>query len=171
MKPLGVVLLVAVASSCIVDRTSMRPLGVGDEVPNCGAEALDGDSITLADLRGTPLLLNLWATWCVPCRTEMPELQEISEKYEGSLEVIGVSIDQPGTQEAVRGFLADVGADFRILLDPEQRAVRSFTTVGVPETFLVDSEGVVRARAEEHHEVDARLLDPHLPYEDQPLHA
>ena len=146
MKPLGVVLLVAVASSCIVDRPSMRPLGVGDEVPNFGAESLDGDSITLADLRGTPLLLNLWATWCVPCRPEMPELQEISEKYEGSLEVIGVSIDQPGTQEAVRGFLADVGADFRILLDPEQRAVRSFTTVGVPETFLVDSEGVVRAR-------------------------
>ena len=62
MKPLGVVLLVAVASSCIVDRTSLRPLGVGDEVPNFGAESLDGDSITLADLRGTPLLLNLWAT-------------------------------------------------------------------------------------------------------------
>ena len=146
MKPLGVVLLVAAVLSCVVDRTSMRPVAAGDDAPNFGARSLDGDSITLSDLRGTPVLLNVWATWCVPCRTEMPELQEISEKYEGSLEVIGVSIDEYGTQDAVRGFLEDVGTDFRILLDPEQRAVRSFTTVGVPETFLVDSEGVVRAR-------------------------
>jgi len=146
VKPLGVALLVVAFSSCFIDRTAMRPLGVGDDVPNFGAQSLDGDSITLGDLRGTPVLLNIWATWCVPCRTEMPELQEISEKYEGSLEVIGVSIDEYGTQDAVRGFLEDVGTDFRILLDPEQRAVRSFTTVGVPETFLVDSEGVVRAR-------------------------
>jgi peroxiredoxin len=76
----------------------------------------------------------------------MPELQELAEYYGESLEVIGISIDGRGSEDRIQAFLEDVGVDFRILLDPDQRFVREFTTIGVPETFLIDTEGIIRAR-------------------------
>jgi thiol-disulfide isomerase/thioredoxin len=118
----------------------------GDTAPAYGALSLVGDSIDFAELRGRALLVNVWATWCGPCRAEMPELQELHEQYGDDLSVIGVSIDQAGDQDLIEGFLEDVGIDFTILLDPEGRVTRRFTTIGVPETFLIDAEGIVRKR-------------------------
>jgi len=76
----------------------------------------------------------------------MPGLQELHERYGDRVRVVGVSIDRPGSSAQIRGFLEDVGVGFEILHDPEERIVRSFTTIGVPETFLIDAEGTVRHR-------------------------
>ena len=123
-----------------------RPLQVGDRAPEYGARSLAGDSVSLAELDGRPVVVNLWATWCAPCRQEMPELQELAERYGDDLAVVGVSIDRMGTEEDIRRFLDEVGVDFPILLDPGERFVHRFMTIGVPETFLIDAEGVVRRR-------------------------
>jgi peroxiredoxin len=76
----------------------------------------------------------------------MPELQELSERYGDDLVVVGVSIDRAGADESIRAFLDEVGVDFPVLLDPRERFVHRFMTLGVPETFLIDADGVVRWR-------------------------
>ena len=145
--------------ACMDGREGVRPLLVGDPAPRYGARSLAGDSIDLASLRGRPVLVNVWATWCGPCRAEMPELQELADRYGGDITVVGVSIDGAGATGRIRGFLDEVGVDFVILHDPEQRVVRRFTTVGVPESFLLDAGGIVRRRwTGRFHPLDAETI-------------
>lgn len=117
---------------------------VGDKAPDYGAATLSGDSITLASLRGSPVLLNIWATWCPPCRKEMPDLQELHERYSPQgLRVVGVSIDASGADEAVADFLEEYGVTYTILRDPADRIASVFMTQGVPVTILIDADGTV----------------------------
>ena len=146
MKKWTVIAAFLALNACTEERLGRARLTVGDPAPDYSAQSFAGDSVDLAGLRIRPLVVNLWATWCAPCRAEMPELQELAEYYGESLEVIGISIDGRGSEDLIQGFLEDVGVDFRILLDPDQRVVREFTTIGVPETFLIDTEGIIRAR-------------------------
>lgn len=120
---------------------------VGSKVPEYGAHTLAGDSITLASLEGEPILLNIWATWCPPCRKEMPDLQALHDRYspEG-LRVVGVSVDAAGTDEAVQQFLEEYGVTYTILRDPSDRISSVFMTQGVPVTILIDREGTVKWR-------------------------
>jgi peroxiredoxin len=76
----------------------------------------------------------------------MPELQELGERFGGDLTVVGVSIDRMGAEEDVRRSLDEVGVEFPMLLDPRERFVQRFMTIGVPETFVIDASGVVRRR-------------------------
>lgn len=117
---------------------------VGDKVPEYGATTLSGDSVTLASLRGSPVLLNIWATWCPPCRKEMPDLQELHERYSPQgLKVVGVSIDAGGADQAVAQFLEEYGVTYTILRDPGDRIASVFMTQGVPVTILIDADGTV----------------------------
>ena len=115
-------------------------------MPAYGARSLDGDSVEFNQFRGKPLLVNLWATWCGPCRVEMPEIQELYERYGDLVRVVGVSLDSRGSEAQVRRFVEDIGVTFGILLDPDERVVRQFKTIGVPATFLIDAEGTLRHR-------------------------
>jgi thiol-disulfide isomerase/thioredoxin len=84
-----------------------RPLQPGDPVPAYAAPNLNGDTVALATLRGQAVVLNVWATWCAPCREEMPELQALHERFHGrGLRVLGVSIDASGSEDPIRYFLA-----------------------------------------------------------------
>lgn len=117
---------------------------VGDRAPEYGAVDLAGDSITLASLQGAPVLLNIWATWCPPCRKEMPDLQELHETFAPhGLQVVGVSIDAGGADEAVRQFLEEYDVTYQILRDPSDRISSVFMTQGVPVTVLIDASGIV----------------------------
>lgn len=117
---------------------------VGDRAPDYGAHTLTGDSITLASLRGEPVLLNIWATWCPPCRKEMPDLQALHDRYAPQgLRVVGVSIDAAGMDDAVRQFLEEYEVTYTILRDPSDRISSVFMTQGVPVTILIDSKGTV----------------------------
>lgn len=132
---------------CSPEETGYRPLAAGDPVPEYGAPVLDGDSLYLASLRGQPVLLNVWATWCPPCREEMPALQALHERYvDRGLRVIGVSVDSRGAEPAVRAFLAEGDITFTILHDASDAVSRQFRTIGVPETFLIDPSGRVARR-------------------------
>jgi cytochrome c biogenesis protein CcmG, thiol:disulfide interchange protein DsbE len=124
-----------------------RPLVAGDDAPSYAAMDLAGDTVRLVDLRGEVVVLNLWATWCHPCREEMPALQALHEALaDRGLRVVGVSIDGRSSADLIPGFLEEVGVTFPILRDPEERVVRAFTTMGVPETFLIGRDGTLLHR-------------------------
>lgn len=120
---------------------------VGAPIPAYAAVSLGGDSVSLAGQRGKVVLLNVWATWCHPCRTEIPELQAIHERYRPSgLELIGVSVDTDGTDDVIHQFVRDFKMTFPIWRDPDERISAQFFIVGVPATFLIDKAGVLRWR-------------------------
>ena len=107
----------------------------------------DGRSMTLADFRGRVILLNVWATWCVPCRKEMPTLDRLQAKLGGSdFQVIALSIDRQG-MAVVKPFYRDVGlAALGIYIDQSGKATQLLHAVGVPMTLLIDREGREVAR-------------------------
>ena len=116
---------------------SLRPLVEGDEAPAYEAELLSGEVLDVG-ATGGPVLLNVWATWCVPCREEMPALQMLHEELgPQGLTVVAVSIDGAGGAADIRRFLNDYGITFPIVHDAAERVTRVFRTTGVPETFLI----------------------------------
>ena len=118
---------------------------VGSPAPPFATETLAGDSVSLEGLRGKVVLLNIWATWCDPCREEIPELQEIHEAYSGrGLEVVGVSVDGPAQARAIREFARDFGMTYALWYDQEGTSQRVFRTLGIPNTFLFDRSGVMK---------------------------
>lgn len=117
-------------------------LALGAPVPAYGARSLEGDSLTLTAWRGEVVLLNVWATWCPPCRTEMPALQTLNEEMrDDGLRLVAVSIDRADRGREIERFGEEYGISFPLLHDPELRVTRAFQTRGVPETFLIGRDG------------------------------
>ena len=120
---------------------------VGKPMPGYAAVSLQGDSVSLDGMRGKVVLLNVWATWCHPCRDEIPELVELQTKYGArGFDVVGVSIDADGAEPLIGAFISEFGMNYPIWLDPEDRISTRFLLVGVPTTFLLDKQGVLRWR-------------------------
>lgn len=140
-------ILVALLLGCTGgDRDVGRP-EIGQPAPDYRAVTLDGDSVSLAQSRGRVTLLNVWATWCHPCREEVPVLQALHERYEArGFELIGVSVDGRGEEATIREFARDFGMTYALWHDPEERVQSAFLAVGVPATFLIDRDGVLRWR-------------------------
>jgi cytochrome c biogenesis protein CcmG, thiol:disulfide interchange protein DsbE len=121
---------------------------VGQPAPSYAALGLAGDSVSLASLRGKVVLMNVWATWCGPCRKEIPELRAIHTTYKDrGLQLIGVSVDADGSDDAIRAFLKEFKMDYAIWRDPNEAVTATFRMAGVPATFLIDRQGVLRWRA------------------------
>jgi DsbE subfamily thiol:disulfide oxidoreductase len=117
---------------------------VGRPAPAFAARALEGGPASLQALRGSPVLLNVWATWCHPCRDEIPALEKLHREWGGrGLRVVGVSIDQGGQEGAIRAFLKDFGATYPVWLDPEGEITTAYSTMGVPNTFLIGRDGTL----------------------------
>lgn len=122
-------------------------VAIGAPAPAYRATSLDGDSISLAARRGRVVLLNVWATWCHPCRAEIPELQALHERYQArGLELVGVSVDAGGSDEAIRSFMQEFRMTYPVWRDPDERVSAQFLVIGVPATFLIDRTGVLRWR-------------------------
>ena len=112
--------------------------------PKYGALTLDGKPASLESFQGKPVLINVWATWCVPCRQEMPALESLYNKFSNqSLQIIGVSIDGPGTAQRIKSFIDRMGITYTILHDPDDKFSRAFRTIGVPESFLINADGEI----------------------------
>jgi peroxiredoxin len=120
-------------------------VALGAPAPAYRAVSLDGDSVSLAAQRGKVVLLNVWATWCHPCRDEIPELRKIHTTYrDRGLELIGVSVDTDGSDDAIRQFMREFQMAYPVWRDPEERVSARFLVLGVPATFLIDRRGVLR---------------------------
>lgn len=135
---------VAVAA-CGGSSSQTGVIQVGAVAPAYATTKLGGDSVSLAALRGKVVLLNVWATWCHPCRAEIPAVQALHVKFrDQGLEVIGVSVDVGGMDDGIRSFMAEFQMTYSVWLDPDERVSAQFRTIGVPETFLIDRAGVLR---------------------------
>ncbi|MGZ5432084.1 MAG: TlpA family protein disulfide reductase [Thermoanaerobaculia bacterium] len=160
MKKLAVllVLVVALASACKrgekalgsrdgkpEQKTSTPATATGTEVgaamPDYSAMNLDGTKFDLASRRGTVVLLNVWATWCGPCRYEIPELQRIHDAYAArGFEVVGVSVDESGV-ESVKQFIDEYKMRYPVALDPQGQLANLLQTSVLPTSVLVDRGG------------------------------
>jgi cytochrome c-type biogenesis protein len=137
--------LLGAAAACSPE--SAERVEIGAPAPAYQTASLDGDSVSLAAQRGKVVLLNVWATWCHPCRAEIPELRALHAKYrERGLELVGVSVDADGSDDAIRAFMKDFEMAYPIWRDPDERVSAQFLVVGVPATFLIDREGILRWR-------------------------
>jgi cytochrome c biogenesis protein CcmG, thiol:disulfide interchange protein DsbE len=123
------------------------PEATAEAAPDYAAVTLDGDSVALSDLRGEVVLLNVWATWCVPCRVEIPELQALHEEHGArGLRVIGVTVDSRAASDDVVDFIDELGMTYDIWADPDHRVLNRFRAAGVPITVLIDRAGRIAWR-------------------------
>jgi peroxiredoxin len=125
------------------------PVTVGSKAPDFKATAIEGvpQTKTIADYKGQVVLLNVWATWCLPCRTEMPSIQALYDRFgPRGLKVVAVSIDNPGTEAKIREFRDQYGLTFEILHDASGLIKRDYQTTGVPETFIIGRDGIIRKK-------------------------
>ncbi|MBI5816529.1 MAG: TlpA family protein disulfide reductase [Nitrospinae bacterium] len=114
----------------------------GKPAPDFTLPGLDGKNIKLSSYRGKMVFLNIWATWCPPCREEMPSMQKLHEHFKGKdFVMLTVSIDEK--KEDVAAFMKELGLTFPVALDPEQKVSAEYGITGVPETFLIDKNGTV----------------------------
>ncbi len=113
------------------------------EVPDFTLQTLDGETVSLSDYRGQPVVLNFWATWCGPCREEMPLLQATYDAHrDAGLVVLGVNVRE--NPDTVRGFLDDLDIDFPVVLDTDTEVVNTYLVTSLPVTFFIDREGRLR---------------------------
>jgi peroxiredoxin len=124
-------------------------VAVGEPAPDFVLATLDGERVRLSDFRGRTVVLNFWASWCTPCRDEMPEFQSLYEERAavGDFVVIAVDWIDSDSRGAVREFAEDFGLTFPVVLDTAGSDVKErFGVRGLPATFFIDRDGVLRAR-------------------------
>jgi cytochrome c biogenesis protein CcmG, thiol:disulfide interchange protein DsbE len=125
------------------------PVVVGSDAPGFSAATLDAAPRvkTLTDYRGKVVLLNIWATWCGPCRTEMPSMEALHQEFAPrGLKVVAVSIDDAGQEQAIRDFVREYALSFEVLHDASGAIQRIYQTTGVPETMVIGADGVIRKK-------------------------
>lgn len=149
LRPRQFVLAVSltVLAACGTERAARTPVAVGEAAPSYAAQTMDGTPIALNDLRGQVVLLNIWATWCKPCREEIPALESLHRTYGArGLVVTGVSIDAHDDTVAISGFARELGASYPLWRDADDRVSSTFLAIGVPATYLIDRDGILRWR-------------------------
>jgi peroxiredoxin len=126
----------------------VQQVGVGARAPDFRAVDLaTGDSVSLREhYRGAVTLVNIWATWCVPCRVEMPAMEKVYQSLAPrGFRIAAVSIDE-GSPEDVQAFARELGLSFDILQDRSTKVQQIYQTTGVPESFLLNRDGVIVKR-------------------------
>jgi peroxiredoxin len=160
-------------------RASYRPVITGAEAPAFTATSLAGESVSLSDYAGKVVLLNIWATWCAPCREEMPSMQRLYDALKAGgggedFEILAVSVDATFGQRDASGFLGgdlrafaeELGLTFPILHDPSGEIRYTYQTTAVPESFLIGRDGLIHKKMagatewdhEDNQELVRRLL-------------
>ena len=127
------------------------PIRIGGEAPDFSAVTLPTGGVAvmkgIGDYAGEVVLLNIWATWCGPCRIEMPSMQRLEKRLgPKGLKIVAVSVDDPGMEPRMKAFADELGLTFEILHDAPGRIRQIYQTTGVPETFIIGRDGLIRRR-------------------------
>jgi peroxiredoxin len=122
--------------------TSGPQPAIGYAAPDFTLSTLDGKTLSLSELRGTPVVLNFWATWCEPCQRELPALQATAERYADEVQIIGVDQGEPA--EIVQTFVDQFGLSYPIAMDADFQVGDQYNLMGMPTTFFIDGDGVIR---------------------------
>jgi thiol-disulfide isomerase/thioredoxin len=137
---LSLILLFTVSFAAV---GSANAAAVGGPAPNFTLKSLTGKNMKLSELAGNVVLINFWASWCGPCREEMPLLNALHNKYEPlGFTVLGVNVEE--NSDAAKGFLKNFPADFPVLLDNANRVSKQYKVIAMPTTVVVDRDGNVR---------------------------
>jgi peroxiredoxin len=124
------------------------PIAAGEKAAAFKLTDLSGDPVSLADLRGKVVFLNIWATWCAPCREEMPSMEKLYQRLHGNKSFVMLAVSQDTSSRAeVAAYVEKHGYHFDVLLDPKNSVAEAYKVTGVPETFIIDSGGRIVA----HH--------------------
>ena len=153
-RQLAIVVVVAiVAAIALIARTYLRrefyPVALGSKAPDFTAVTIDSAprEKRLSDYRGQVVMINVWATWCLPCRVEMPSIEALHRDYSPKgFKVLAVSVDDPGRAATIRAFVDQYRLTFEILHDPEKKIVEQYDILGYPETFIVGRDGIIRKK-------------------------
>lgn len=125
----------------------------GHLAPDFTLKTLEGNTVRLSDFRGKKVvLINFWATWCPPCRLEMPTMQQIYSEYKArGFEILAVNIESDARKE-IEDFVRELRLTFPILLDPDMKVTRKFRIIGLPVSVLIDRQGIVRTKEIGYHD-------------------
>ena len=127
----------------VADRVEEGDTGVGDPAPNFAFILADGRGADLASLRGKPVVLNFWATWCGPCRAEMPDLVAL---HEGNADVVVLEVNVREELAAIEDFAAEFGMMMPVVLDQEGEIGRAYGVRNMPTTVFIKADGTIGAR-------------------------
>ena len=118
---------------------------VGNLAPDFQLQNLDGQTVSLSELRGKPVLINFWATWCGYCIDEMPFIQEIYEEWsDQGLKVL--AINKGESSSTVAAFMRSYSLPFTVLLDTKQDVAQRYNITGIPTTFFIDKDGIIQEK-------------------------
>lgn len=153
---LGILLVALLLYFALFSQTQVPQtagVSVGKSAPNFTLKTLEGKEISLSDLRGKVVLVNFWATWCPPCREEMPLFEEVYKKYKNrGFEILAISTDT--SADAVKEFVKEFKVSFPVLMD-DGKVSSSYGIQGLPTSFLIDREGkVIKIRLGKYREVE-----------------
>jgi len=144
--PLLLILLMGLATMAAAEQQGLTALPDRPEAPDFTLPDVDGDSHRLSDYRGKVVIVNFWATWCPPCRKEMPSMQRAWErtKDEG---ILMLAVDVGEDEDTVFAFQGQTPVDFPLLLDQDSAVTTAWPVRGLPTTFVVDTQGRLAYRA------------------------
>ena len=136
-------ILCVVALAACTRKEETKPALEGNPAPDFALSDLSGHKVRLSDLKGKVVLVNFWATWCPPCREEVPSMANLNRLMAGKpFQMLAISIDQEGKQ-AIEAFFSRAGVTLPALLDSNGAIGKLYGITGVPETFIVDRKGVI----------------------------
>jgi thiol-disulfide isomerase/thioredoxin len=134
------------AAQVVYKPSGARTIEAGVAAPEIELATLTGGRVKLSSLRGHPVVITFWGTWCPPCRDEFPELVAAHRKYRADgLEILAVNQrDQEISTRDVEAFAEEFGVDFTVALDPRGRSRRNYRLIALPTTVFIDSAGTIR---------------------------
>lgn len=123
-------------------------LKIGEKAPNFTLDSLQGETISLSDFQGKKVILNFWASWCGPCREEMPDMQRFYEaNLDQNLEVLAVNLTHfERKREHVDEFVEEFGLTFPMPLDVDSKQYEAYEVITIPTTYFLDEQGIVRQK-------------------------
>lgn len=137
------------------------PMEVGHPAPDFTLTDLEGNTVTLSDFRGKVVFINFWASWCPPCRAEMPEIEAVYQEYKDK-GVVFISVNIQEDESIVREFVQKGGYSWTFVIDTTGEVTKNYRVVTIPANFFLDKEGIIRAvkiGAVTKREIESRLAE------------
>lgn len=141
-----VVLGLLVSTGCTAsagNNTTPGAAAVGRPAPDFTLANLDGNQVSLSDFRGKTVFINFWATWCPPCREEMPAIETLYQQYKDK-DVVVLGVDILETEGEVRQFVEEGGYSWIFVMDTTGEVTASYQVIAIPTSFFIDKEGIIR---------------------------
>jgi peroxiredoxin len=151
MKNIRVIIIIFIVLIGIFIAFNEKPrsvgVNIGDEAPVFELQTLDGKKVKLSDYKGKKVILNFWATWCPPCKKEMPELERYYQNKPANVEILAVNftVTEKGKENVVQ-FIQEHQFSFPILLDEKNKVNSMYEILSLPTTYFIDSDGVIREK-------------------------